>query len=358
MLKFKISFLNTGLSIIAFILSIMIFMGITGCDKGIDPIIEEFEADFIVSSNEGTVPLTIICTNKSIGDYDECKWEFGDGTTSQEINPTHIYNDTGQFTVSLSIEENNGRTDYEEKENYIRVKNNPNLPVFNFSISPNRGTWPLEVSFKSIIPDSYNSCAWDFGNGLKSYEKNPVHTYDKTGVYTVKLKISGSDGDTTIIKNNCVEVTPQENKKIIGGLKDGPFWPKMVSEDTDCDFSKNGVKVKVSAKLIISDDRTQLIGQYSMDAIEEKSDWTHAYGSWEEELWTSTDEWKIASIESVSESKAEYIDFDTAADTLKADLCNFIVYGETFLGDVCNILFIDRTRMRVKFNQVKLVLEK
>ncbi len=39
------------------------------------------------------------------------KWEFGDGTSSSERNPTHNYPDYGEYTVSLEVTDENGETD-------------------------------------------------------------------------------------------------------------------------------------------------------------------------------------------------------------------------------------------------------
>ncbi len=50
-------------------------------------------------------------------------WDFGDGNTSTEKNPTHTYTATGIYTVSLTVEDANGLTDSKSKTNYITVTN-------------------------------------------------------------------------------------------------------------------------------------------------------------------------------------------------------------------------------------------
>jgi len=42
-------------------------------------------------------------TNLSIGEIKECRWTFGDGTTSNEINPIHEYTVSGEYKVCLLI---------------------------------------------------------------------------------------------------------------------------------------------------------------------------------------------------------------------------------------------------------------
>ena len=66
------------------------------------------EADFLVSSAEGTVPFTVTFINRSVG-YDlHYLWDFGDGTTSKEVNPTHTFTSHGNYTVTLTASNSSG----------------------------------------------------------------------------------------------------------------------------------------------------------------------------------------------------------------------------------------------------------
>jgi subtilisin family serine protease len=60
--------------------------------------------DFAVSSRAGQVPLEVAFTNNSYLDASSLLWDFGDGTTSIELNPTHTYDTTGVYDVTLSID--------------------------------------------------------------------------------------------------------------------------------------------------------------------------------------------------------------------------------------------------------------
>jgi len=55
------------------------------------------------------------------------EWDFGDGTTSNLRNPTHVYAEGGAYTVSLTITSPDG-TSTEEKQNYITVVNEAQIP--------------------------------------------------------------------------------------------------------------------------------------------------------------------------------------------------------------------------------------
>src|SRR5262249_57995476 len=55
-------------------------------------------ADFRVSTHSGTAPLTVVFTNKSTdadGDSFKASWDFGDGSQSSDLNPTHVFTQPG-----------------------------------------------------------------------------------------------------------------------------------------------------------------------------------------------------------------------------------------------------------------------
>jgi len=79
-------------------------------------------ADFIGKPRTGDGPLVVQFTDNSSGHIESRLWNFGDGTTSTEQNPTHtyMYKNIGNFTVSLRVT-GMGGTDTETKTNYIQV---------------------------------------------------------------------------------------------------------------------------------------------------------------------------------------------------------------------------------------------
>ncbi len=50
----------------------------------------------------GNIPLTVEFSDSSTGDNLTYVWDFGDGQTSTEQNPTHEYTVAGDYTVSLT----------------------------------------------------------------------------------------------------------------------------------------------------------------------------------------------------------------------------------------------------------------
>jgi PKD repeat protein len=82
----------------------------------------EEEADFTAYPTTGTAPLAVEFSDQSTRtDETTWAWNFGDGGTSTERNPSHTYNDPGDFSVSLMVT-GLGGTDTETKADYIHVE--------------------------------------------------------------------------------------------------------------------------------------------------------------------------------------------------------------------------------------------
>jgi PKD repeat protein len=72
------------------------------------------EADFEFTTNGLTVTFTELCED-SDGVIQSYYWAFGDGNTSSEQNPVHIYESDGDFTVRLTIRDDDGTESFVEK---------------------------------------------------------------------------------------------------------------------------------------------------------------------------------------------------------------------------------------------------
>ena len=79
-------------------------------------------AAFDAAPTIGLKPLTVNFTNISTGDYTSSEWNFGDGITSAETSPTHIYQLPGTYTVTLTVT-GAGGTDTLTRTDYILVRN-------------------------------------------------------------------------------------------------------------------------------------------------------------------------------------------------------------------------------------------
>ncbi len=133
---------------------------------------------------------------------DEWLWNFGDGATSILQNPTHQYNDTGYFDITL-IAFNNGCPDTLIRPQYTHVL----PPIARFIFSANC-TNRLQFIFtdQSVAPQTWN---WDFGDGFTSTAQHPVHSFPALGSYQVRLIVTnGSCADTLIQTVRTINENP------------------------------------------------------------------------------------------------------------------------------------------------------
>lgn len=91
-------------------------------DKTAD-LVTKLIANFTANQTNGIKPFTVEFTDLSTGDIKIWSWDFGDGYTSSEQNPTHIYETAGVFTVTLQLfNAVNGNSEM-KKVDYITVRN-------------------------------------------------------------------------------------------------------------------------------------------------------------------------------------------------------------------------------------------
>jgi gliding motility-associated-like protein len=137
------------------------------------------------------VPFTVNFNNVSAGTT-AWFWDFGDGGTSTQQNPSHTYTALGTYTVKLIATSTNGCSDSVIKTQFIRVL----APVTGINNLPQEGCVPFlsSVSPNVTSPDGIASYLWDFGDGFTSTLVNASHTYTVQGTYTVKLFITTNDG--------------------------------------------------------------------------------------------------------------------------------------------------------------------
>lgn len=122
-------------------------------------------------------------------------WDFGDGNTSAQQNPTHTYATSGMYTVTLTTTSNGGCTSTDSVN--ITVNENPTA-VF----TPQNTCLNTPTSFIDMSTGNPTSWLWDFGDGNTSTLQNPLHTYGATGLYNVTLTITSDSGCT----NQLIEV--------------------------------------------------------------------------------------------------------------------------------------------------------
>ncbi|MDD2636667.1 MAG: M4 family metallopeptidase [Bacteroidales bacterium] len=113
------------------------------------PYVNEVHAGFTAGLTENCKPPFEVQFNNQSYNGDSFLWDFGDGNTSTEINPTHIYTDYGYFDVELQVDGSTCGNDVLIKESFVSI--DPSLPCI--SIMPSSGNELIE-SCNGIIYDA------------------------------------------------------------------------------------------------------------------------------------------------------------------------------------------------------------
>jgi hypothetical protein len=99
-----------------------------------------------------------------------------------------------------------------------------------------------------------NSFAWDFGDGVTSFEQNPVHYYYTPGTYTPSLQVNSSIGCSTSLNFNSVVVAGEVYKVVTTvGEPISPagektiikFYPNPVQDDLSVESNKEIIGYKL-----------------------------------------------------------------------------------------------------------------
>ncbi len=160
-------------------------------------------ADFTYTPSIPT-PLELIQFNDTSFDLDgtiiSWLWNFGDGNTSNEQNPSKFYSQGGTYTINLNITDDDELTN----ETYQNILINT-YPYADFSYNPLIPETYENILFIDLSVDPYGpivSWYWEFGDGNTSTEQNPIHQYVDNGTYTVILNVTDEYGLTNETSQN------------------------------------------------------------------------------------------------------------------------------------------------------------
>lgn len=151
-------------------------------------------------------------TSEFNGGNIQYQWDFGDGSTSSEFSPVHVFSKPGSFTISLIAKSlTTGCADTISRQ--ITVRNFNAYFSFTSSFVDHIDCSSLLVRFVNTSYD-YSHIKWDFGDGFTSDNVNtPSHVYEKPGKYIVKLFVTGYNGlektylDSVYVRDNKVNIS-------------------------------------------------------------------------------------------------------------------------------------------------------
>ncbi|WP_289042505.1 PKD domain-containing protein [uncultured Zobellia sp.] len=170
-------------------------------------------AKLSANPTSGTIPLQIqFIGNKSTDDIGitTFSWDFKDGGTATDADPSHTFTEPGTYTVNLTVTDGKNLSNTESVTITASAPQNQN-PIASASANRTSGDAPLEVQFigdNSIDDEGVVSYVWNFQDGSSATDINPIHTFSDSGTYPVELTVTDAAGLTnTAIVNITVNQT-------------------------------------------------------------------------------------------------------------------------------------------------------
>jgi len=161
---------------------------------------------FLFSPSSPTVGVIVGFSDRSVdpeGDLLEYQWDFGDGSTSTKAEPVHTYDEKGDYTVTLTVTDDEGLNNSFSKA--LTVDNQRPYADFRFSPSSPKVGDTVIFSDQSSDPDGDTlEYLWEFADGSTSTQRNPQHVYSSPGMMRVWLTVTDDDGAEYAVRRSVM----------------------------------------------------------------------------------------------------------------------------------------------------------
>ncbi|HLK30548.1 MAG TPA: PKD domain-containing protein [Puia sp.] len=133
----------------------------------------------------GCAPYTAVFTNTSLAGQ-QFFWDFGDGSTSTDVNPTHQYVNVGSYTIRLTVIDSNTCNIIDSTKTTIIVSDKPHAALTTTPVPPVANT-------PNVFYNSSTGAVlfkWFFGDGdstTRTTTDTVIHQYNKTGTFNACL---------------------------------------------------------------------------------------------------------------------------------------------------------------------------
>ncbi len=143
----------------------------------------ECYAEFVYTVNNTN--NSVVLSDQSFGSFDSWFWEFGDGSFSEEQNPSHAYMYPGVYSVCLSVYDEAGTGCMSQYCKEITVGSVDIIAEFNYVVYHQEN----EVQFYDDSEGEVTHWYWEFGDGTYDTVPDPAHYYDEPGYYPICLSV-------------------------------------------------------------------------------------------------------------------------------------------------------------------------
>ena len=164
------------------------------------------EASFTVDPAAPTAGEGVsVDASDSAGEIDSYEWAFGDGetTTTAEPTTTHIYDEAGEYDVTLTA---SGPEGSDTTTQTVTVQESG--PTASFTVDPTTPQVAASVTFDaSASTGQIDEYEWTFGDGETVTTTDPTtsRSYDQAGEYDVTLTVRGPEETDTTTKTVSVQ---------------------------------------------------------------------------------------------------------------------------------------------------------
>ncbi|MEM6264039.1 MAG: PKD domain-containing protein, partial [Bacteroidota bacterium] len=193
-------------------------------------------ADFSLGTRVSCRGQNLQFNNLSQGAIVSYLWDFGDGDTSQQVNPTHTYTQNGVYTLSLTVRDTNGCDSTLVLQNYLTIED---AEIELLADTTTSDCPPLLVNFQAngLSSHIFTTFLWDFGDSTQAFQQNVSHLYtypDTFDVQVIAIALSGCSD--TVRLDSLIKIR-------------GPFGQFTFSPDSGCpglqvDFQATGDRVQ------------------------------------------------------------------------------------------------------------------
>lgn len=185
-----------------------------GWAQGSDTVVVTVLPDFFfvtatATPDTGPAPLTVAFTSNLLGGKKPFTyaWDFGDGQTSGEANPTHAYGRRGSYKVSLTVTDSRGWSAGATTSVFVAMA----AIGVSTAATPTEGFAPLGVFYSASASGGTPpfTFSWRFSDGSTATGATASVTYTAPGTYTAGLTVSDSAGNWTVTGAPSVNVYPK-----------------------------------------------------------------------------------------------------------------------------------------------------
>jgi len=142
--------------------------------------------------------------DQSTGPIVACSWNFGGGREITHKSPRFRFSKPGQHQVRLTIRGSGGRS--QSIERIVVVSPAPPL-LPQFEVFPSEVKLGDAVLFRNLTAAPAVTYAWNFGDGNQTTDREPTHTYTRSGAFSVILTARSKDGEgKSLTVTNAVRV--------------------------------------------------------------------------------------------------------------------------------------------------------